>query len=89
MFKEYNLNRHSQMKHGEKYENLTDVEKAQKLEALLAKLRTEQGFFTKLQKCSNQDPLCDIPQNSQKQQAILGGEVCERVLGRLYSANMP
>lgn len=48
VFKDYNLSRHYQTKHAEKYKNLTDDERTRTLEALLAKLQTQQGFFTKL-----------------------------------------
>lgn len=48
VFKDYNLNRHYETKHAEKYKNLTDAERAQTSEALLAKLHTQQYFFTKL-----------------------------------------
>ena len=62
VFKDYNLSRHYDTKHSEKYKNLS----AQTLEALLAKLQKQQGFFyqaSRIQGCSNQDQLCDIPQN--------------------------
>jgi len=47
VFKDYNLSRHYGTKHTEKYKNLTDAERARTSEALLAKLQTQQGFFTK------------------------------------------
>lgn len=48
MLKDYNLNRHYTTKHEEKYRNLTDEERAKESDALLAKLQTQQGLFTKL-----------------------------------------
>lgn len=48
VFKDYNLSRHYDKKHAEKYKNLTDAERARTSEALLAKLQKQQGFFTKL-----------------------------------------
>ncbi|XP_005817565.2 general transcription factor II-I repeat domain-containing protein 2-like [Xiphophorus maculatus] len=48
VFKDYNLSRHYETKHGEKYKNVTDAERARTSEALLAKLQKQQGFFTKL-----------------------------------------
>ena len=48
VFKEYNLNHHYTTKHEEKYRNLSGEERARESDALLAKLQTQQGFFTKL-----------------------------------------
>lgn len=48
MYKDYNLSRHYDKKHSEKYKNLSDAEWARTSEALLAKLQKQQGFFTKL-----------------------------------------
>lgn len=48
VFKDYNLSRHYETKHAEKYKNLTDAEKTAASEALLAKPQKQQGFFTKL-----------------------------------------
>uniref|UniRef100_A0A1A8N5E2 Zinc finger, BED-type containing 5 n=1 Tax=Nothobranchius rachovii TaxID=451742 RepID=A0A1A8N5E2_9TELE len=48
VFKDYNLSRHYDKKHSEKYKNLSDAERARTSEALLAKLQKQQGFFTKL-----------------------------------------
>lgn len=48
VFKDYNLNRHYETKHAEKYKNLTDEERVRTCEALLAKLQNQQGLFTKL-----------------------------------------
>lgn len=48
LFKDYNLSRHYDNKHSEKYKNLSDAERARTSEALLAKLQKQQGFFTKL-----------------------------------------
>jgi len=48
VFKDYNLSRHYETKHAEKYKSLTDAERARTSEALLAKLQKQQGFFTKL-----------------------------------------
>ncbi|XP_073689371.1 general transcription factor II-I repeat domain-containing protein 2B-like [Garra rufa] len=48
VFKDYNLNRHYETKHAEKYKNLTDAERARTSEALLTKLQKQQGLFTKL-----------------------------------------
>lgn len=48
VLKDYNLNRHYETKHAEKYKNLTDAERARTSEALLAKLQKQQGLFTKL-----------------------------------------
>ncbi|XP_010775008.1 collagen alpha-1(XIV) chain [Notothenia coriiceps] len=48
VFKDYNLSRHYETKHAEKYKNLTDAERARTSNALLAKLQKQQGFFTKL-----------------------------------------
>ncbi|XP_071063277.1 general transcription factor II-I repeat domain-containing protein 2B-like [Pseudochaenichthys georgianus] len=48
VFKDYNVSRHYETKHAEKYKNLTDAERARTSEALLAKLQKQQGFFTKL-----------------------------------------
>lgn len=48
MFKDYNLNRHYETKHAEKYKNLTEAERARVSKDLLAKLQRQQGFFTKL-----------------------------------------
>ena len=48
VFKDFNLSRHYETKHAEKYKSLTDSEKAGTSEALLAKLQKQQGYFTKL-----------------------------------------
>ena len=48
VFKDYNLNRHYTTKHEDKYRNLTDEERTRESDALLAKLQTQQGLFTKL-----------------------------------------
>ena len=48
VFKDYNLNRHYETKHGGNYKNLTDEERARTSEALLAKLQKQHGFLTKL-----------------------------------------
>ena len=48
VFKEYNLKRHYETKHAEKYKNLTDAERARTSTDLLAKLEKQQGCFTKL-----------------------------------------
>ena len=48
MFKEYNLKRHYETKHAEKYKNLADAERAPTSKDLLAKLEKQQGCFTKL-----------------------------------------
>ena len=48
VFKDYNLCRHYETKHAEKYKNVSDTEKARTSEALLAKLQKQQGLFTKL-----------------------------------------
>ncbi|XP_063768169.1 general transcription factor II-I repeat domain-containing protein 2-like [Eleginops maclovinus] len=48
VFKDYNLSRHYETKHAEKYKNFTDAERARTSEALLAKLQKQQGLFTKL-----------------------------------------
>lgn len=48
VFKDYNLSRHYETKHTEKYKNLTDAERARTSENLLAKLQKQQGLFTKL-----------------------------------------
>ena len=48
VFKDYNLNRHYENKHAEKYNNLTDAEWARTSETLLAKLNKQQGLFIKL-----------------------------------------
>lgn len=48
VFKEYNLNRHYTTKHEDKYRNLSGEERARESNALLAKLQTQRGFFTKL-----------------------------------------
>lgn len=48
VFKDYNLNRHYETKHAEKYKNLTEAERARVSEDLLAKLQRQQGIFTKL-----------------------------------------
>ena len=53
VFKEYNVSRHYETKHAEKYKNLTDAERARTSEALLAKLQKQQGFFTKLHTSSD------------------------------------
>ncbi|XP_078134287.1 general transcription factor II-I repeat domain-containing protein 2A-like [Sander vitreus] len=45
---DYNLNRHYTTKHEDKYRNLTDEEHGRESDALLAKLQTQQGLFTKL-----------------------------------------
>ena len=50
VLKDYNLNRHYNTKHKEKYKNWTDAERARMSEALLAK---QQGFFTK--RCTSRD----------------------------------
>lgn len=42
------MNRHYETKHAEKYKNLTDAERAQTSEALLAKLQKQQELFIKL-----------------------------------------
>ena len=48
VFKYYNLNLHYTTKHKDKYRNLSDEERARESDALLTKLQTQQGFFTKL-----------------------------------------
>ena len=48
ILKDYNLSRHYETKHAEKYKNLTETERARTSEALLAKLQKQQGCFTKL-----------------------------------------
>ena len=48
VFKDYNLSRHYETKHAEKYKNLTDAERASTSETLLTKLQNQQGIFTKL-----------------------------------------
>ena len=48
VFKEYNLRRHYETKHADKYKHLTDGERARTSEELLAKLEKQQGCFTKL-----------------------------------------
>ncbi|KAM3836157.1 general transcription factor II-I repeat domain-containing protein 2A-like [Diretmus argenteus] len=48
VFKDYNLNRHYTTKHGDKYRNLSDEEHAREADALMVKLQTQQGLFTKL-----------------------------------------
>lgn len=48
VFKEYNLNRHYTTKHEDKYRKLSGEERARESDALLAKLQTQRGFFTKL-----------------------------------------
>ena len=48
VFKDYNLSRHYETKHSEKYKNLNDAEMARISEDLVAKLQKQQGFFTKL-----------------------------------------
>ncbi|KAF7246160.1 General transcription factor II-I repeat domain-containing protein 2B [Varanus komodoensis] len=45
VLKDYNLNRHYETKHAEKYKHLTDAERTRTSEALLAKLQKQQGFF--------------------------------------------
>ena len=70
VFKEYNLKRHYETKHAEKYKNLTDAERARTSTDLLAKLEKQQGCFTNAacsQRCSNQNQLCDSPQNRPEQ----------------------
>ena len=53
VLKDYNLNRHYNTKHAEKYGNLTDADRAQTSEALLAKLQKQKGGFTK--RCTSRD----------------------------------
>ncbi|XP_069584553.1 general transcription factor II-I repeat domain-containing protein 2B-like [Ranitomeya imitator] len=48
VFKDYNLNRHYETKHAQKYKNLTEAERARASEDLLSKLQTQKRFFTKL-----------------------------------------
>ncbi len=48
VLKDYNLSRHFEIKHTEKYRNLLEDESARTTEALLAKLQKQQGLFTKL-----------------------------------------
>ncbi|GCC38090.1 hypothetical protein chiPu_0016601 [Chiloscyllium punctatum] len=48
VFKDYNLNHHYVTKLAEKYNNLSDQERARELDALLAKLHNQQRRFTKL-----------------------------------------
>ena len=48
VFKDYNLNRQYTTKHEDKYKNLTGEERERESDALLAKLQTQQGLFTKL-----------------------------------------
>ena len=48
VFKDYNLNRHCVTKQEEKYKNFSDEERTDELEALQAKLHTQQGLLTKL-----------------------------------------
>lgn len=70
VFKDYNLNRHYETKHAEKYKNLTEAERARESEYLLANFKGSKDFFYKsslIQGCSRQDKLCNIPQNCKKQ----------------------
>ncbi|MBN3302039.1 PLCZ1 phosphodiesterase, partial [Amia calva] len=53
VLKDYNLNRHYETKHAKNYKNLTNAERAQTSEALLAKLQKQQSLFTKL--CTPRD----------------------------------
>lgn len=48
VMKDYNLNRHFDAKHGRKYRNLSDAERARKAEDMLSNLEKQQGLFTKL-----------------------------------------
>lgn len=48
VFKEYNVSRHYETKHAEKYRHLTDAERVRISEHLLAELGKQQGYFTKL-----------------------------------------
>ena len=82
VLKDYNLNRHYNTKHAEKYGNLTDADRAQTSEALLAK--ATRLFYQA--GCSSQDQLCDIPQDRQKSKPFSEGE---RVFGGLCCTTMP
>lgn len=53
VFKDYNLNRHYTTKHEDKYRNLSDEERAREADALMVKLQTQQGLFTKLHTTRN------------------------------------
>lgn len=48
VLKDYNLRRHYETKHGDKYKNLSATERDRTAEALLAKLQKQQGLFTRL-----------------------------------------
>lgn len=65
VFKDYNLSRHYETKHAEKYKKLTDADRARTSEALQAELQQQRLFYqaSRMQGCSNQDQLCGIPQN--------------------------
>ncbi|XP_077113087.1 general transcription factor II-I repeat domain-containing protein 2-like [Ranitomeya variabilis] len=46
--KDYNVNRHYETKHAQKYKNLAEAERARASEDLLSKLQRQKGLFTKL-----------------------------------------
>ena len=48
MFKGHNVSRHYETKHAEKYRYLTETKRERISKDLLAKLRKQQGYFTKL-----------------------------------------
>lgn len=55
VFKDYNLNRHSETKHAEKYKNLMEAERPRVSEDLLTKFQRQQGFFFKKKFHSSRD----------------------------------
>ena len=89
VLKDYNLNRHYNTKHAEKYGNLTDADRAWTSEALLAKLQKQQGCFTK--RCTSRDAAAKTSfvisrKITPKSKPFSEGE---RVFGELCCANMP
>ena len=89
MLKDYNLNRHYNTKHAEKYGNLTDADRARTSEALLTKLQKQQGCFTK--RCTSRDAAAKTSfvishKIAKKPEPFSEGE---RVFGGLCCADMP
>uniref|UniRef100_A0A674BUJ9 HAT C-terminal dimerisation domain-containing protein n=1 Tax=Salmo trutta TaxID=8032 RepID=A0A674BUJ9_SALTR len=53
VLKDYNLSRHFQTKHKEKYRNMSSEQRASRSKELLSQLQKQQGLFTKLHAANN------------------------------------
>ena len=89
VLKDYNLNRHYNTKHAEKYGNLTDADRARTSEAFLAKLQKQRGCFTKC--CTSRDAAAKpsfviFHRTAKKSKPFWEGE---KVFGGLCCAHMP